>query len=242
MTDRPTTVRYRTLSWLTAAAALAYLSRNAVGVAESTIREDLHLTLNQSGWFMSSFFWTYSLFQVPSGWFSERSGTRVALTAFAIAWSIATLGISAAPGFWLLILAQMLMGIAQAGIFPASCNSIGFWMPMAQRSLACGILAAGMQVGAIFASGLTGELLIPLGWRWVFIVYSIPGIVWAAGYFVRFRNRPEQDTRVNTAELSLIQAGRTTEQAEPEGDSGELSELMAIARSPVMWLLCGQQA
>ncbi|MCA9028460.1 MAG: MFS transporter [Planctomycetaceae bacterium] len=241
MTDRPTTVRYRTLSWLTAAAALAYLSRNAVGVAESTIREDLHLTLNQSGWFMSSFFWTYSLFQVPSGWFSERSGTRVALTAFAIAWSIATLGIGVAPGFWLLILAQMLMGIAQAGIFPASCNSIGFWMPMAQRSLACGILAAGMQVGAIFASGLTGELLTPLGWRWVFIVYSIPGIVWAAGYFVRFRDRPELDSRVNAAELSLIQAGRTTEQAEAEGDSGELSELMAIARSPVMWLLCGQQ-
>ncbi len=54
MSDRPTTIRYRALSWLSLAAALAYLCRNAVGVAESTIREDLGLTLEESGWFMGA--------------------------------------------------------------------------------------------------------------------------------------------------------------------------------------------
>ncbi len=241
MTDRPTSIRYRALTWLMLAAALAYLCRNAVSVAESTIREDLGLSLEQSGWFMGAFFWTYAVCQVPSGWFSERVGTRIALTVFALAWSVATFGIGLAPGFWLLIVAQMLMGVAQAGIFPASCNSIGHWMPLAQRSLACGILAAGMQIGAILASGLTGELMAPFGWRWVFIGFAFPGIAWAFGYVLRFRDRPEQDARTNSAELALIHAGREDEVAEQENDVGELNELMAIARSPMMWLLCGQQ-
>ena len=125
MPDQPTTVRYRVLAWLTLAAALSYLCRNAVGVAESTIRGDLGLTVEQSGWFMGAFFWTYAIFQIPCGWFSERVGTRISLTIFAVGWSVATIGIGVAPGFWLLVVAQLIMGAAQAGIFPASCNSIG---------------------------------------------------------------------------------------------------------------------
>ena len=124
MSDRPTMIRYHALTWLSLAAALAYLCRNTVGVAESTIREDLGLTLEQSGWFMGAFFWTYAIFQVPSGWFAERLGTRIALSIFAVGWSVATLAVGVAPGFWLLIAAQLMMGVAQAGIFPAACNSI----------------------------------------------------------------------------------------------------------------------
>ncbi|QDU36123.1 putative sulfoacetate transporter SauU [Maioricimonas rarisocia] len=241
MTARPTTYRYRTLGWLTFAAALAYLCRNAVGVAESTIREDLGLTLEQSGWFMGAFFWTYALFQVPSGWLSQHYGTRIALTGFALAWSVATIGLGVAPGFWLLIVAQLLMGVAQAGIFPASCNSIGHWMPLAQRSLACGILAAGMQVGAITAGALTGELMIPFGWRGVFILYAVPGLLWAATFAARFRDWPEQSPGVNDQELELILAGRGEDELESQHEMSELAAWRAIATSPVIWMLCGQQ-
>src|SRR5215203_4897931 len=77
LTGRPTTVRYRALAWLTAAAGLAYLCRNAIGVPESAIREELGLTIRQSSWILSAFFWSYAIFQIPSGWFSERFGTRL---------------------------------------------------------------------------------------------------------------------------------------------------------------------
>ena len=55
LTGRPTAVRYRALAWLTAAAGLAYLCRNAIGVPESAIREELGLTIRQSSWFLSAF-------------------------------------------------------------------------------------------------------------------------------------------------------------------------------------------
>lgn len=107
MNARPTHTRYVTLTWLTLAAALAYLCRNAIGVAESTIRDDLNLSMSQSGWFMGCFFWTYAVFWIPTGWFSERVGSRIACTLYATGWSVAIIGISISPWYWLLIAAQL---------------------------------------------------------------------------------------------------------------------------------------
>ncbi|MCA9159386.1 MAG: MFS transporter, partial [Planctomycetales bacterium] len=273
MPSIPTTIRYRTLTWLTLAASLAYLCRNAVSVAESTIRADIGFSLAQSGWFMGAFFWSYALLQVPSGWLVQRWGTRITLSLFAFIWSLATFGIGVAPGFGLLIVAQLVMGCAQAGIFPASVDSIRHWMPLSQRSLGCGFLAAGMQVGAVLASGLTGLLLEPFGWRWVFVGFAVPGVLWTVGFYLRFRDDPRSDPRVNAAELALIRAGSMAEEAKEDVEeekkkveersgekrrgasshirghtkevrtqsSGQWSELLAMARSPVMWWLCGQQ-
>jgi ACS family glucarate transporter-like MFS transporter/ACS family D-galactonate transporter-like MFS transporter len=241
LTGRPTAVRYRALAWLTAAAGLAYLCRNSIGVAESAIREELGLTLKQSGWFMGAFFWSYAIFQVPSGWFSERFGTRIALSLSAVVWSAAMLGTGLAPGFWLLIIAQLIMGVAQAGLLPATVNSIGHWMPLSQRSLACGILGAGMPVGAIAAGSITGAMMIPFGWRFAFIAFAIPGILWAIGFFARFRDDPAEVLPSDSGELALIRAGCGIETSNSQNEPDEPRELLAIVRSPVMWWLCGQQ-
>ena len=238
---RPTIVRYHALGWLTAASALAYLCRNSIGVAESTIRDQLGLTLEQSGWFMGAFFWSYAILQVPSGWFAERFGTRISMSAFAIGWSVATFGIGIAPGFLLLIVAQLLMGAAQAGILPASCNSIGHWMPVAQRTFSVGLLSAGMQLGAITASGLAGVLIAQFGWRWVFIAFAFPGILWAIGFYLRFRDQPTQILAPDSDELALIRADRNSKELKAQIKDNESEELLAIARSPIMWWLCGQQ-
>lgn len=246
MDDSPTQRRFVVLGWLTAAAALAYICRNAIGVAESTIRSDLGLTLEQSGWFMGAFYWTYALFQVPTGILSERLGTRITLTIFAAGWSTATLALSSAPGFQLLIVAQLIMGTAQAGIFPASCSSIGHWMPLSWRSLSCGILAAGMQVGAITASVLAGPVLEVIGWRLMFVVFALPGILWALAFRKSFWDQPEDDPRVDGDELKLIQGGVAVND-EPAGDDPHAAaeigqpDLLTIVCSPVIWWLCGQQ-
>ena len=241
MSERPTWVRIRVLTWLTLAAALAYLCRNAVGVAESTIREDLGLSLKESGWFMGAFFWTYAVFQVPGGWMAHRWGSKIALTLFALGWAVASILLGLAPAFWLLIIGQLLMGMAQAGIFPASCNSISHWMPLARRSISCGILCTGMQFGAIAAGVLTGYLLTPIGWRWVFIVFAIPSIIWALLFYVRFWNDPKKDPSVNSAELALIEVDRENELADTDSESHEPTPWRAVASNSSMWFLCGQQ-
>ncbi len=242
MSARPTRVRHGVVAWLALAAALAYLARNGVGVAESSVREDLGLSFEQSGWFMGAFFWSYALLQVPSGWFAHRRGTRFAMATFAVSWSVATLLLAAAPGLWLLILAQLVMGAAQAGIFPASCLSVSRWIPLSRRSLACGLLAVGMQVGAVLAATLTGPLVESLGWRFVFALFALPGFLWTAGFLARFRDDPADHPRINEAELALVgEASAGAPENSPGAGRAEPSPWAAMLRSGPLWLLCGQQ-
>src|ERR1700745_2820426 len=86
--SKPTAVRYLVLTWLCLAAVIAYIDRNWIGVAESTIRAEFHLTPDQMGWVMSAFFITYAVVQIPTGWLAERWGTRRALPVFSSLWSV----------------------------------------------------------------------------------------------------------------------------------------------------------
>ena len=60
-------------------ALLASQSRNAISVAESTMRRDLELSKEEMGMVMTVFFLFYSLFQIPTGWLGDRWGTRRSL-------------------------------------------------------------------------------------------------------------------------------------------------------------------
>ncbi len=245
--NRPTRIRFRVLAWLVSAAAIAYLCRNAVGVAESSIRADLGLSLSQSGWFMGMFFWTYAVCSIPSGVLSHRWGSRLALGVFAMVWSLATAAIGMAPaaaaGFIVLLVAQLANGVAQAGIFPASTGTIASWIPVGQRTTACAVLTLGMQLGAVVAASLTGHLLGLIEWRWIFLCYAVPGIAWAVSFYATFRDDPARDERVNREELDLI---RGTQDVDPEECSDaarrpDPTPWRALAGNRAMWMLCGQQ-
>lgn len=241
MKHRSTHARYVALAWLTVAACIAYLCRGTTGIAESAIREDLQLSLKQSGWFMGAFFWSYAVFQVPGAWVSERFGTRIAMSGFAILWSAAMLLTGAASEFGLLIIAQLALGAAQAGVLPASCNSIGHWMPISQRSTACGILGAGMQVGAIAASSLAAVMLTSMSWRWLFVIFAFPGIAWTIGFLSRFRDNPAKVLSADSSELELIRSGRRTDDVASDANGTELEKLIVLVKTPAIHWLCAQQ-
>src|SRR5258708_2573056 len=187
---QPTKTRFFVLAWLCAAAALAYVSRNAIAVAESTVRGDLALTKQQSGWLMSAFFISYAVFQIPGAWSGQRFGARRALPAFAVAWSLATAAM-AAGWFWMLIVSRVAKGLSQAGLFPVCTGVIAKWFPKTGRAFATGALASFMSVGGAAGAALTGWLVVPIGWRWMFVLYSLPGLLWAAWFWTWFRNAPQ---------------------------------------------------
>lgn len=257
-------VRYLVVGALTSAAVLAYVCRNSIGVAESTIRNDVGLTELESGWFMGAFFWTYALLQVPAGWVGKRFGTRLVLGASAAVWSLAIAMIGLAPSLTVLIAAQMLMGVAQAGVFPCAVQSISRWMPAARRASSCAALTVGMQFGAIIAATLTGALLTstilnatpaPMSstdsaWRWTFLAYSLPGLVWAVAFWMLFRNRPEDAVSVSRSELEIIRGESETalenvedndEYSDGEPPRDEPTPWLRIVANRSIWTLCGQQ-
>jgi ACS family glucarate transporter-like MFS transporter len=248
-------VRYRVLAWLCVAATIAYVHRNSISVAEGDIRSDLCLTEQEMGWVMSAFYITYAFFQVPTGWLGHVWGTRRALPIFAASWSLATalfglagvlatllaltVSVPAAllAGFLVLLAARLAMGAVQAGIFPCSTLTTALWFPPTGRALPSGALGSFMSVGGAAGAILTGFLLEEIGWRWMFLLYAVPGLVWAAGFWHWFRDRPGEHAEVNAAERSLIGSPATLAAAAAH----EPTPWRAILTSPAMGWICGQQ-
>jgi MFS family permease len=247
------------LVWLCTAAALAYVSRNAIAVAESTVRTDLGLTKQQSGWLMSAFFFSYALCQIPTAQFGQRVGPRHALPLFAAVWSAAT-GVTALVGGLVgFLAARIVQGIAQAGLFPNSTLVIATWFPRTGHAFATGSLGSFMSLGGALCAWLTGVLLEVLaprvapGWNWrlTFLLFAIPGLVWALWFWKWFRNKPEEHHAVNEAEVDLIRGGRKTElpafeaKATPPTQHTPPDKVetpwLALFSSPALWWLCGQQ-
>ena len=231
----PTRTRFIVLSGLCAAAALAYFTRNGVAPAESTMRVELGLTKEQSGVLMSAFFWPYALCQIPAAMLAQRMGARWAFSLYAVLWSLATAGLALGQ-LNLMIASRAFMGVAQAGLVPVGTVVMAQWFPRTAQASASGAFSGFMSVGSIIAAPLTAWLVVTCGWRWMFVLYAMPGIVWALWFARWYRNEPSAHPAVNESELQVIGHKKadaaTTKTAVPWG---------LFLTSPIMWCLCIQQ-
>jgi len=201
---RPTKVRYIVLLGLCLMAALAYLHRVALGVVESTARVELVVDEKAMGRISFVFFITYAFCQIPAGMLVDRWGGRRALLLFGMLGAV-TMALGGLGGFMMLMISRGLMGIAQAGLFPASTSCLRVWFPIERRALAMGLLAASMSLGAAFGAFLTGEMLSTMNWRTIFMLFSIPGVVLCLWFYTWFRDHPTQHSGTNDAERELLQ-------------------------------------
>jgi sugar phosphate permease len=217
---RPTRVRHLVLAALCAITTINYLQRNSIGGAETTIRQDLGLTIQDTGDAISAFFLTYALCQVPSGWLAQRWGGKQALTLYAAGWSIVMAFSALAASADALVVDRWAMGALQAGIFPCCTMILASWYPATRRGFASAVLTSFMLIGGVIASVLTGLLIGALGWRWLFLLYAAPGLLWAAWFALWFRNQPEDHPGVNIGELAIIRTGSS----DPLPESGPLFE------------------
>jgi MFS family permease len=217
-------MRYHVLTFLCAAAVIAYVQRLGFNVAERTVRGDLGLDREQIGRVMAAWSLGYALLQLPSGWLGDRFGSRRVLTTLALAWSVLTGLVGLAWDFYSLLGLWFCMGLAQAGIFPCSAKSIGQWFGESGRASAAGLLGSSMALGSALAPALTGLLVAHYAWPLVFLAYAVLGILWSAVYFVAV---PDAPARANG--LRRLPPAWTRQ------------DWVTLVTSVPMILLCGQQ-
>ncbi len=238
---RPTNVRYFVLLVLCLITFINYVQRNCIAPAETTVRADLRLTKKDTGEIASVFFFVYALLQIPSGWLGQQWGPRTALAVFAVGWSAALALAALASGYWGLLTARMAIGALQAGIFPCCTLAVVAWLPATRRAFASAMLNSFMLIGGAVGAQLSGVLLEPLGWRGLFACYAVPGVVWSAFFWVWFRDRPENHSAVNHAELEIIGAQQPPTPA-TDAPARPRAALAVVFLSLTMWLVGIQQA
>ncbi len=128
-----TRVRRKVLAMTVALAAITYLDRVAIGVTRPYIARDLNLTPTQMGYVFSAFYLSYALFEIPTGWWGDKVGTRKVLTRIVCWWSAFTVLTGFAWNYSSLLLIRFLFGAGEAGAWPNVARTFSRWFPRRDR-------------------------------------------------------------------------------------------------------------
>jgi len=221
----PTLVRYQVLAVACSLAVLTYLQRQGFVAGTPYIKEDLGLNDEQMGYLASVWLVAYGAFQVPGGLLGDRLGARHLLTILVLGWSLlgGAVALTAAlpPGGWLvfafLLALRVLFGAFQAGGFPGLARVVADWMPAQQRGFAQGMIWTFSRLGGFLAPLLVVWLIKRVFGDWATPCWLLAGLglLWCAFFWSWFRNRPDEMSRVNAAELALVASGRSSAPAAP---------------------------
>lgn len=192
------------------ATTINYIDRQALSVAAPVIRKDLGLTNEQYGWIVSAFLLAYAIMQMVSGRLVDILGTKKGFSMAVVWWSIANMLHAFGTGMMSLGIFRFLLGIGEAGNYPAAMKAISEWFPKKERTKAVGILNMGPGLGAIIAPPLMAWLILDFGWKMAFVITGVIGFLWLLLWrWVYYE--PNKHPRITPIELQLIQDGQEEE-------------------------------
>ena len=214
---KPTKRRWWILFLISLMYLIAYMDRSNISVAQPEIAKAFGLTKTQMGVVLSAFTLAYALGQVPAGWLGDRFGPKKVLMVIMSWWAAAAALTGAAMGMNSLLGARFLLGLGEAGAFPVASRGMQLWFPRSERGRIQGTTHFFSRFAVAVTPLVAGSIMLAFGWRAIFYIFGSLGVVWAVAFAIIYRNRPEEHSGVNRAELAEIRG------VNPDGSIKELS-------------------
>ncbi len=205
--------RYATLTLIFISVIINYLDRSNISVAAFAISDELELSTVQMGLVFSAFAWTYSALQIPGGILVDRVKPRLLYSIILSLWSLATLVQGFISSLAALIGCRAAIGIFEAPAYPANNKIVTSWFPENERASAIAIYTSGQFVGLAFLTPVLVIIQDSIGWRGLFITSGLIGIIWAAVWYILYRD-PHNHKSLSEEELEYITQGRGFEAEE----------------------------
>lgn len=212
----PRSLKYHqatTLSLLFLAGIVNFLDRSSLSIANTTVRSEMHLSATQMGWLLSAFSFAYGFAQLPLIGLLDRVGTRYVLGLGLAIWSLAQLLTGFVRSLGVFLGLRVLLGIGEAPFYPSGIRSTREWFSERTRGRATAVMSSSQTIGLSFAPPVLTAIMLSVGWRWMFVLLGVAGLV-VAGLW-----------------LALHRARRDTEFAEPT-DVGQQYIEAAESKAP----------
>jgi MFS transporter, ACS family, hexuronate transporter len=178
------------LSFAFLATVINYLDRQTLSVMAPVLLEEFHISAQRYSYIVSAFMLAYTLANGVSGRLLDRLGTKAGYAWTMAWWSAAEMLCALAAGALSLGIFRFLLGMGEAGNYPAGVKLVAEWFPAEERSLASGIFNSGSSVGAILAPPLLAWILLSAGWRTAFLAVGLLGFIWLIAW-IRFYPKPK---------------------------------------------------
>lgn len=184
------TTRWTVAALLFIATFINYIDRQTFSIAAPLLAKLYNLTNNDIANIVLAFTVAYTIGQALSGKLIDVMGTRAGFAAMMLVWSAAgaataTAGSVASFSAW-----RFVLGLGEAGNWPASVKAVAEWFAPKQRALGNAVFSAGSSAGAIAAPVLIGLMITRWGWQSAFLVTGLSGLLWLAVWLPLYRNGP----------------------------------------------------
>jgi ACS family hexuronate transporter-like MFS transporter len=213
-------LRWWVVGLLFTAAVLNYIDRQTLSALAPTIQKDLGMDDTDYANIVNIFLIAYTIAYIISGRFVDKIGTRSGTLLFVVWWSIANMLTAAARGVTSLGTYRFMLGLGEAGVWPAASKAVSEWFPAKQRAFAIGLYTMGATIGATVAP----YIVIPLGtyayaqnlpaianwlgqgtgWRLAFILTGLVGLLWIVPWLLIYRT-PQKSKLITKEELAFIE-------------------------------------
>ena len=262
--DKMTNYRWIICAMLFFATTVNYLDRQVLSLTwKDFIAPEFHWTDAHYGYITAVFSLIYAIANLLAGRFIDWMGTKKGYLWAIAVWSVGaclhalcgwatetTLGINnaaemigasgalastvAITSVYYFIAARIVLGVGEAGNFPAAIKVTAEYFPKKDRAFSTSIFNAGSTIGALIAplcipslARYFQQLGIGNGWEMAFIVIGGLGFIWM-GLWMFMYKKPNQNPRVNAAELAYIEQDKAEEAAHSAGTATSTAEEKSI--------------
>lgn len=205
-------VRLLIVTMLFLATTINYADRATLSIAGPSLAKDLGLDAVSMGYVFSAFAWSYVLAQLPGGWLLDRYGAKWVYARAIFLWSAFTL-MQGAVGFFtgftavaVLFSLRLLVGLAEAPVFPANARITAAWFPTSERGTASAFFNSSQYFATVLFTPLMGWVVHHYGWHHVFTLMGALGIVFAL-VWTQVIHGPREHPGINAAERAYIEEG-----------------------------------
>ena len=209
-----------------------YIDRGNLAIAAPLLQDELGLSPYQLGLLFSSFFWTYAIFQIVSGWLVDRFPVNWILALGILLWSAATFGTGLVHGFSLLLAMRLILGIGESVAYPSYSKIISRHFSEFQRGRANSLISAGQASGPAFGTLVGGMLMARIGWRLFFIVLGLASSLWLLPWLKFLRRRTTTDEAAPPLKAGTL---FTQSREGPASESVPSATILQILRQRSAW-------
>jgi ACS family hexuronate transporter-like MFS transporter len=161
--------------------AISYVDRQALSVLAPLVTRDLKIGEVEYGWLASAFSMAYAVGAPFAGRLIGRVGPVRGLLSSVLVWSFVAALHSFCPGFEVLFLLRIALGLAESPAFPGAAITVDRAL-QTERARGMGILFTGSSFGSMVAPPMASWLSSHFGWRAAFLGTAACGLLWVPAW------------------------------------------------------------
>ena len=191
----------------------AYLDRINVSFAKLQMLQDLGMSDAVYGLGAGIFFVGYLMFEVPSNLILLKVGARRWIARIMVTWGVvsaAMMFVSTPTQFYVV---RFLLGVAEAGFFPAILLYLTYWFPAGRRSKVTALFMTGIPMSGVLGGPLSGWIMHAMsgahglaGWQWLFLLEGVPTVIVGIVAFFYLDDKVSDARWLNDEEKATIEA------------------------------------